>query len=92
MNRWRLVKKPLYKKSLKEIAESNNRFGELNKAIDWALSRNPKRFAQVAKNVYVWKTGIIEGFPQVRIHYKLNERKKTVTLLNITQVVVEYDF
>jgi hypothetical protein len=59
---------------------------ELDHAIDWALSRSPKRFYNFTSDYYLWKLEqMTEGVPAVVIIYKYDETEDVVHLLDISE-------
>jgi len=92
MDTWQIVKKPSYERHLERLSKDYERIDELSHAIDWALSRNPKRFTSIIGKDYIWKTPKRRGFPQVRVFYQIDEKSQTVYLLAIAEVVDEVEY
>jgi hypothetical protein len=58
---------------------------DLDEAIDWALSRNPKFFEKLDDEYYYWITDKWEynDIPQLRIFYHINEDKHIVNIIDV---------
>ena len=55
---------------------------ELDRAVEWALHRKPKRFYNICDDFYLWKTDrLIPEIPQLRILYRYDEEQHTVYLI-----------
>jgi hypothetical protein len=60
---------------------------ELDRAIEWGLSHNPKQFYNICDEFYLWKTDkLIDEIPQLRILYKYIEAARTVYLIAVDEV------
>ena len=59
---------------------------ELELAIEWALSHDPRRFYNIFGDFYVWKTqNAFENFPQLRILYQYIEEENKIVLIDLEQ-------
>lgn len=70
-----------------ELTKTFPRLKELNKAVEWALSRKPHHFTPVTDEYYVLVTQQLENpeFPEVRILYLINQEEQRITLLDIDE-------
>ncbi|EEF61659.1 hypothetical protein [Pedosphaera parvula] len=60
---------------------------ELDMAIEWGLSRNPKHFYNISKDFYVWKTErLVAGIPQLIIVYRFVEIINQIILISVSEI------
>jgi hypothetical protein len=76
------VREPQFDNFFKQLAGSYPRLHELDVAIEWALSRDPERFYQIAEGYFLWKfDDVIPGLPQIEILYKYDPEENIVYLI-----------
>ncbi len=80
------VREPLFDNFILTLAQSNARMEEMDRAIEWALMRNPTRFRQVQEGYFLWKFSPVEGFPTLEILYRYDEETNTVFLIRARTV------
>jgi hypothetical protein len=81
------VRENKFDKQLKLIAKSYRRMDELDRAIEWGLSHDPKQFYNFCRDFYIWKTErLVVDLPQLRILYQYIESQNTVILIAIEEV------
>jgi hypothetical protein len=63
---------------------------ELDLAIEWAISHNPKRFFNICEDYYIWKTErIIADVPQIIIVYQFIESESKVIFVSVAEIKQE---
>jgi hypothetical protein len=88
----RFVRESKFDAKIKLIAETYQRMDELDQAIEWGLSRNPKRFNHICADFYLWKTEkLIGDIPQLRILYRYAETETPKTIYLVEADVVDDD-
>lgn len=83
---FRVLKQQKFAEQLRDLIETHPRLEELEKAIDWTLSRRPDQNAfPMGDGYYLWITDQLPGniIPVVRILYRIEEYRRTVSLCRI---------
>jgi hypothetical protein len=85
---YHIIREVDFDDKVKIITKNYKRMNDLDNAIDWALSRNPKALEVFNDEFYYWVTERWENkeIPQLRIFYHINEKKHIVTLIDITTI------
>jgi hypothetical protein len=83
----KFVREKAFDSKIKTISRTYRRMDELDRAIEWGLSHNPKQFYNICDEFYLWKTDkLIDEIPQLRILYKYIEAARTVYLIAVDEV------
>jgi hypothetical protein len=75
-----------FSQQLTDIFEPYPRMEDLDRAIRWSLTRNPRSMGfEVDGNLYVWVTSQLpaKSVPKVKIVYKVKDAEKEVLLISI---------
>lgn len=85
--KYTVIKTETFIQKLNELGKMYGRTVELVNGIEWALSRHPHKFEQLADNYYYWVTESLTNvkFPTVKILYVIDPEKFTVTLLAVEE-------
>jgi hypothetical protein len=78
------IREKAFDSRIQSISKTYRRMDELDRAIEWALQRNPKRFYNISDDFYLWKMDhIIPEIPQLRILYRYDEGCNSIYLIAV---------
>ena len=85
---YQIIREPLFEEQFKKIGNNYDRIADIERSIDWALARNPKRFPKITPHLHLWKTNkFSHNFPQLRIAYLIDEPKGVVHLVEVEEII-----
>jgi hypothetical protein len=68
------IREAAFDSKIQFLSKTFSRMDELDRAIEWALERDAKRFYNICDDFFLWKTGqLIPEVPPLRILYRYVE-------------------